>query len=271
MFVTRFAPSPTGHLHLGHALAAFQAFDAAEKASGTCLLRIEDIDQGRCKPEFEAAIHEDLAWLGLHWPQPVRRQSAHKEDYAGALALLIDKGLVYRCFKTRAELVHDSARAPHGPSDNAPAPDLGQAQATEGPFAWRLSVQACQRHLGPRWSDLGAEMDGVRTPLDPAQVQDPIIARKDFPTSYHLASVWDDALQGVTHIIRGEDLMSSAHVHLVLQAVLDLPTPIYRHHALILDETGRRLAKRDAAKTLRAMRDAGHTPRDIRVHLGLPA
>jgi glutamyl-Q tRNA(Asp) synthetase len=273
MFVTRFAPSPTGYLHLGHAFSALTAFDAAINAGGRFLVRIEDTDAGRCRAEFESAIYEDLAWLGLHWETPVRRQSAHMPEYSAALDRLIDMGVMYRCFKTRKDLLADIAHAPHGhiePYRGDPLPrDLEAAKIASGEaFAWRLSLNACQAVLGLRWTDLGAEIDGTWTRVNPAIIGDAVIARKEFPASYHLASVVDDGLQGVTHIIRGEDLSEAPHLHVLLQVLLDIPTPIYQHHRLILDDDGKRLAKRNQAMTLRAMRDAGVTPSDIRQRLG---
>jgi glutamyl-Q tRNA(Asp) synthetase len=275
MFVTRFAPSPTGYLHLGHAYSALMAYAGATETQGRFILRIEDTDITRCKPEYEAAIFEDLAWLGLMWETPVRRQSEHMTDYAVALDTLIKLGLMYRCFRTRQERLADIAHAPHGhiasfrgaalhPDEEAQKLLLGAA------FAWRLSLDRCRELLGRAWSTLGCEMDGVWTQIDPSLVGDAVIARKEFPASYHLACVHDDAFQGVTQVIRGEDLREAAHLHVLLQALLGLPTPTYRHHKLILDEKGKRLAKRDKAATLRSLRDAGVTPDSVRAHLGLP-
>jgi glutamyl-Q tRNA(Asp) synthetase len=270
MFVTRFAPSPTGHLHLGHAFSALITFDAAQEAGGRFILRIEDTDVGRCRTEYEAAIYEDLAWLGITWEQPVRRQSEHMDDYARALDCLIEMGVVYRCFKTRKDLRADIAHAPHGPEvayrGGALDETLEEQKLASGEaFAWRLSLDAC----APYMSALTAQIDGITTTLDPTRIGDAVIARKEFPTSYHLASVHDDALQGVTHIIRGEDLADAPHLHVLLQKLLGLPTPVYQHHRLILDEDGKRLAKRNQSLTLRAMREAGVTPHDIRTRLGL--
>ena len=273
-FVTRFAPSPTGYLHLGHAFSALTAFDAAQAAGGVFLLRIEDLDQGRCRPAFEEAIFEDLAWLGLRWPAPVLRQSEHVARYQAALERLAGLGLVYRCFKTRKELMEEAAGAPHGPGDafvGAALPEaeerarLAQGQA----FAWRLSLAACQAHLGSGWDQLSFEADGAMVKAEPGLLGDVILGRKDFPASYHLASVLDDAAQGVTDVIRGEDLREAAHLHVLLQALFGLPTPRYRHHRLILGADGKRLAKRDQAATLRSLREAGKTPADVRQLLGL--
>jgi glutamyl-Q tRNA(Asp) synthetase len=271
---TRFAPSPTGRLHLGHAFSALIAFDAARAADGRFLLRIEDIDETRRRPEFEAAITDDLTWLGIAWETPVRRQSEHMADYARMLDQMIALGLVYRCFKTRKELMAAIGDAPHGATDivrGGPLPpDQEQARLAAGdPFAWRLWLDRARERLGQRWDGLGFEADGISVKAEPARLGDAILARKEFPTSYHLASVLDDALQAVTHVIRGEDLADAAHLHVLLQALLELPTPAYRHHRLILGPDGRRLAKRDQAATLGALREAGATPQDVRRMVGL--
>jgi len=288
-FVTRFAPSPTGQLHLGHAYSAALAFDAARHAGGRFVLRIEDIDLGRSRAESEAGILRDLGWLGLSWEQPVRRQSEHLGDYEAALDRLRADGLVYRCFKTRREVTEDIARAPHsagegaygavylGPTTPMNADEENTRLAANEPFAWRLSLKAARAQLGAGWDALmfheeGAGPDGRTGDLkaQPELLGDAILARKDAPTSYHLAVVCDDALQGVTHVIRGEDLFHVTHLHRLLQVLLDLPTPIYRHHILITDEHGRRFAKRDKAVTLEALREAGVSPGEIRERLGLP-
>ncbi|MDX2276788.1 MAG: tRNA glutamyl-Q(34) synthetase GluQRS [Hyphomonadaceae bacterium] len=275
-FVTRFAPSPTGYLHLGHAFSALTAFDAARAAGGRFLLRIEDIDQGRARTEFEAAIFEDLAWLGLEWESPVRRQSEHMSEYAAALQKLVDARLVYRCFRTRREIADAIASAPHGESaevfrgEALPAAEEAERLARGEAFAWRLSLKKARAALGPAYFALTFQDETGRVRADPERHGDIVLARKDFPTSYHLASVWDDALAGVTHVIRGEDLRGAAHLHVLLQQLLGLPTPVYRHHRLILGEDGKRLAKRDQAATLRAMRQAGKQPAEIRMLLGLP-
>lgn len=282
-FVTRFAPSPTGLLHLGHAFSALTAFDAAHAADGRFILRIEDIDHTRCKPQFEDAIFEDLAWLGIAWDSPVRRQSEHLDDYAAALERLRANGLVYRCFKTRKEIAEDIARAPHLGAEGPEGPvylgaplsandEAALLQAGE-PFAWRLSIARARAHLGDRFDELcftEHTEKGVHTRKATADLfGDVILARKDAATSYHLASVCDDARQGITHVIRGEDLAAAAHLHTLLQALLDLPHPIYRHHRLILGPNGKRLAKRDKAATLRALRESGATLQHLRKQLGL--
>jgi len=283
-FVTRFAPSPTGLLHLGHALSALTAHEAARAAGGRFILRIEDIDRTRCKPEFEAAIYEDLAWLGVDWAEPVRRQSDHFADYDAALRRLIDRNLVYRCFRTRKELLDDIARAPHlgagGPEGlayfGAALPqDAEQAMLDAGaPFAWRLSIAAARGALKGAYDALfftEEDLDGGarrEVKATPEIFGDAVIARKDLGTSYHLAAVHDDALEGVTHVIRGEDLRAAAHLHRLLQALLGYPAPTYRHHRLITDEGGRRLAKRDRAATLRALRESGVSADDVKRRLG---
>ncbi len=274
MFVTRFAPSPTGFLHLGHAFSALCAFDAARTANGAFLLRIEDTDAGRCRRDYEAAIYQDLAWLGIEWQDPVRRQSDHMVDYQIALDKLISLGVLYRCFKTRKDILADLASAPH----SASAPYRGQPLSpTEeavklnsgDAFAWRLSLVRCQIHLGERWRTLGFEADGVWTAVNTSLVGDAVIARKEFAASYHLASVHDDALQGVTHVIRGRDLINAPHLHVILQTLLDLPTPIYCHHDLILDKNGQRLSKRNQSATLASLRATGMTPKNVRAQIGL--
>jgi glutamyl-Q tRNA(Asp) synthetase len=260
-------------LHLGHAFSALTAYDAAREAGGRFLLRIEDIDQGRVRPEFEGAILEDLAWLGLQWEEPVRRQSEHMTEYEAALRGLIDRELVYRDFRTRREIAEAIASAPHGESSEvfiggALPPDEEKAKLGAGePFAWRLSLKKARAALGPAYFALVFEDETGRVRAEPDKLGDVVLARKDFPASYHLASVWDDALQGVTHVIRGEDLRESAHLHVLLQKLLDLPQPVYRHHKLILGPDGKRLAKRDQAATLRALRESGTTPADVRAML----
>ncbi len=274
-FVTRFAPSPTGYLHLGHAFSALTAFEAARSAGGRFLLRIEDIDQGRVRADYEAAIYEDLGWLGLEWEEPVRRQSEHMGEYENALQRLVRRELVYRDFRTRREIAEAIASAPHGAPDDvfiggALAPEEEQARLEAGDaFAWRLSLKKARAALGPAYFALVFEDESGPVRAEPEKLGDAVLARKDFPASYHLASVWDDALQGVTHVVRGEDLRESAHLHVLLQKLLELPRPAYRHHRLITGDDGKRLAKRDSAATLRALRESGKTPDDVRAMLGL--
>jgi glutamyl-Q tRNA(Asp) synthetase len=276
-FVTRFAPSPTGYLHLGHALSALTAFDAAQAAGGRFVLRIEDIDQGRARAEFETAILEDLDWLGVRWEQPVRRQSEHMDAYARVLDDLAGRQLVYRCFRTRKEVAEAIASAPHGASGDVfrgEALDAGEEKerlAAGEAFAWRLSLKKARAALGPAYFSLVFEDETGLVRAEPERHGDVVLARKDFATSYHLASVWDDGLQGVTQVIRGEDLREAAHLHVLLQRLLELPSPSYRHHRLVLGEDGKRLAKRDQSATLRALREAGKTPEDVRAMLGLGA
>lgn len=273
MFVTRFAPSPTGHLHRGHAYSALTAHAAAREAGGRFLLRIEDIDATRCRPEFEAAIYEDLAWLGLEWELPVRRQSDHLEDYQAALSRLEADGLLYRCFRTRREVAEAMASAPHGPMEvfrGAPLPSAEQAGrlAAGEPFAWRLSLDAAAGRLGG-WAGLtftDAIMGVVQA--QPELGGDVVLARKDVGVAYHLAVVVDDALQGITDIIRGVDLFEATHVQRLLQALLGLPTPRYRHHQLLTGPDGKRYAKRDRAETLRSLRERGMSPAELRKELG---
>ncbi len=276
--VTRFAPSPTGLLHLGHAHSALFAWRAARRAGGRFLLRIEDIDRGRCRPEFEAAIFEDLAWLGLTWEEPVRRQSAHLDDYRAALERLAARGLVYPCFCTRKEIQAEIARAgraPHGPEGplypglcRGLSADEGQSRIAGGEsHALRLDLARALESVGDlAWEDLGEGM----IEATPEVLGDVVLARKDVPTSYHLAVTWDDALQGVTLVTRGADLLPATHVHRLLQALLDLPTPAWHHHALVEDESGRRLAKRHDALSIRALRAAGRSPAEVRALAGFP-
>lgn len=273
MFVTRFAPSPTGFLHKGHAFSALTAHAAARETGGRFLLRIEDIDVTRVRPDYEAAIHEDLAWLGLEWETPVRRQSEHFADYDAALERLRTMGVLYRCFRTRSELASEFAAAPHGPMEAfrgsalPPEEEARRLAAGDG-FAWRLSLDAAAAHLGG-FDGLTFRVVGEGVVQARPEVGgDVVLARKDVRVAYHLASVVDDALQGVTHVIRGVDLAEAAHVHRLLQALLGLPTPVYRHHRLILSSDGKRLAKRDRAETLRELRGRGITAAEIRRELG---
>jgi glutamyl-Q tRNA(Asp) synthetase len=275
-FVTRFAPSPNGFLHLGHAFSALTAFEAARAAGGRFLLRIEDIDGGRSRPELEAAIFEDLAWLGIGWESPVRRQSQHLAEYAATLARLDDAGLVYPSFCTRKE-IEQALTAPHGPEGTVypgichrlTADERAARLAAGRPFARRLDLAAALARTGV----LAFEESGRTTIVDAArlhaEIGDVVLARKDVPASYHLAVVHDDALQGVTVVIRGDDLAFATPLHRVLQALLGLPTPAYRHHRLVTDATGRRFAKRDGAATLRALRAAGATAAEVRARVGL--
>ncbi len=269
-FITRFAPSPTGYLHKGHAASASLAFGWAQMRGGVCLLRIEDIDSQRCRPPFEQAIYEDLHWLGFRWPDPVLRQSEHLGDYRKTLRHLRDKGLVYRCFKTRKQVLEDIARAPHGAGSvyHGPRRPLGneaeQSLITSGKtYAWRLSLKACREHLGSAYEGLVFTNNGRKTQANPDALGDVILARKDVGTSYHLACTHDDAKQNITDIIRGTDLLASTHIHRLLQEIMGWPVPNYHHHGLLTDRDGKRFAKRDQAQTLRALRQAGETPQNI--------
>jgi glutamyl-Q tRNA(Asp) synthetase len=278
-FVTRFAPSPTGYLHRGHAYSALTSHAAAKEAGGRFILRIEDIDRTRCRPEFEAAICEDLAWLGLEWETPVRRQSDHMDDYGARLRELAERGLLYRCFRTRREIAGEIEQAPHGAMEafrGAPLPAHEEARrvAAGEPYAWRLSLDAAHRILGG-FGELAFEEAGEgpngehgRIAARPELGGDVVLARKDVGVAYHLAVVTDDALQGVTHVIRGRDLFEATHVQRLLQALLGLPTPAYRHHRLLTGPDGKRFAKRDRAQTLRDLRAQGMTPADLRREMG---
>lgn len=274
---TRFAPSPTGFLHLGHAYSALRAHDFALQAGGSFILRIEDIDPGRCKAEYETAILEDLSWLGLSWPSPVRRQSEHMDDYAKALNSLSEQGLTYPCFCSRKEIAEEILRAsgaPHGP-DGPPYPGVcrriphseGKEKIGSGaPHAIRLNMAKAIDSTDPlTWHDTV----GNKIKARPELFGDVVIARKETPTSYHLAVTVDDHLQGITTVVRGEDLFHSTHIHRLLQALLGFDVPQYLHHHLLTDESGRRYAKRDRAKTVRSLRKAGVTPGEIRQKVGL--
>ncbi|WP_304271616.1 tRNA glutamyl-Q(34) synthetase GluQRS [Brevundimonas naejangsanensis] len=282
MFVTRFAPSPTGRLHKGHAFSALTAWRAAEDAGGRFLLRIEDIDPTRCRPEFEAGIYEDLAWLGLDWETPVRRQSDHLADYAAVVEALDGRGLLYRCFRTRKEILDAIGGAPHGPAEAArPGPHPVEEEArllAEGrPFAWRLSLDRAREALGGAvWDALsfieeGSGPDGEtgRIKARPETAGDVVLARKDAGTAYHLAVTHDDALQGVSHVIRGKDLFEATHIQRLIQALMDWPAPVYRHHRLLAGPDGRRYAKRDRSVTLAELRAGGLTPDSLRAELEL--
>jgi glutamyl-Q tRNA(Asp) synthetase len=276
MIVTRFAPSPTGHLHLGHAASALFAFEEARRGGGRFLLRIEDIDPVRCKPEFTEAIFEDLRWLGLTWEEPVRHQSQHLGDYTAALERLKGMGVVYPCFCTRREVAAEVAEAGHAPHLGAMGPDgpvypgtcrnmsvgeRAERLAQGGTANWRLDMVKAIAKTGPLfWHDRARD----RTEARPQDFGDVVIARKDVPTSYHLSVTVDDHLQGITLVTRGEDLFRATDIHRLLQALLDYETPEYHHHPLLKDAMGRRFAKRDKAVTLRASHETGKTPDEIR-------
>ena len=278
MIVTRFAPSPTGRLHLGHAHSALLGHRRAREAGGCFLLRIEDIDDTRSRPEFVDAIGEDLAWLGLDWDGEVRRQSRHMADYRGGLDRLAAAGFLYPCFCTRAEIkaeIERSGAAPQGPDGplypgtcRGLGEDERQARiAASRPYALRLDMMKARVGAGPlSWHD---RRRGEQT-AEPERFGDVVLGRKETPASYHLAVTLDDALQGVTLVTRGEDLLASTDVHRLLQALFGLLTPAYEHHALILDEAGKRLAKRDGAPTLASLRDQGRSPAEVRAMAGFP-
>ena len=258
MIVTRFAPSPTGRLHLGHAFSAVTGHDRAKRNDGRWAIRIEDLDQGRSRPEFVDDIFEDLRWLGLDWAEPVLVQSERTNAYAEALEQLKGRGLAYACFCTRADLAQ-SLTAPHGdaatsyPATCRALPDDPQRRATT-PHSWRLNSAAALEKVGfPSW----IEADGRTFDAEASRIGDAILARKDAPAAYHLACVVDDAESGVTTVVRGVDLRPSTPIQRLLQHLLGLPEPTYFHHPLVTHQDGRRLAKRDHAPTLAAMREHG--------------
>lgn len=289
--VFRFAPSPNGELHLGHAYSALLNADMAEACGGRLLLRIEDIDTTRCTPAFEAGIREDLAWLGLRWEEPVRRQSDHFADYAAALDGLVEAGLAYPSFMSRGEVraliaeaeaegrgwPRDPDGVPLFPTVERRLPERERrARIAAGePYAWRLDVEAAMKHVGRplAWDEEGAGPAGEtgRVAADPAAWGDVVIARKEVPTSYQLSVTVDDALQGVTHVVRGRDLFFATAVQRLLQELLGLPEPVYVHHDLVLGEDGRKLSKSRQDTGLATLRAAGLTPADIRRMVGLDA
>ena len=271
--VTRFAPSPTGYLHLGHAYAALTAWQRARAAGGRFLLRLEDIDAGRCRPEYATAIIEDLSWLGLDWDGEVRVQSRHLAAYRAVLDDLAARGLLYPCFCTRAEIAREvaaAAAAPHRPDGprypgtcrRLSADERAARLAGGRPHAFRLDMAAALAAVPERLS-FAEEGEGA-VPCDPAAFGDVVLARKDVPASYHLCVTHDDAVQGVSLVTRGADLRPATHLHRLLQALLGWPTPAYAHHALLTGAGGERLSKRDGARSLRDLRDAGTTAAEIR-------
>jgi len=318
--VFRFAPSPNGHLHLGHALSALLDFEMARAAGGRFLLRIEDIDAARCRPEYETAIYQDLAWLGIEWEEPVRRQSEHLDDYRAAIAKLSDMGLIYPSFESRSEIAMlaaeregqggwprdpDGAPIYPGTSRHLTPAERARRMASE-PYALRLDVDAATAlvssppptQVGPArlahesanpghardswgreqqqiasltWEESGSGPNGESGSIAAAPEcwGDVVLARRQTPTSYHLSVVVDDAAQGVTHVVRGQDLFWTTSVHRLLQALLGLPVPAYHHHRLLLDEEGRKLSKSTQATGLRELRAQGLTPRDVRRLIGL--
>lgn len=281
MFATRFAPSPTGRLHKGHAFSALTAWTTAREAGGRFVLRIEDIDATRCRSEYDAGILEDLAWLGLDWEAPVRRQSEHLPDYAAVINDLVSRGLLYRCFRTRKEILDGIGDAPHGAMEVVrPGPHTPDQEARlleEGrPFAWRLSLDRARETLGEAvWNGLTFEEEGERPEgergllqVRPDAAGDVVLARKDTGVAYHLAVTHDDALQGITHVIRGQDLFEATHVQRLIQTLMGWPAPTYRHHRLLTGPDGRRYAKRDRSVTLAELRAGGMTAEALRAELG---
>jgi glutamyl-Q tRNA(Asp) synthetase len=281
--VFRFAPSPNGELHLGHAYSALLDFELCRAIGGRFLLRIEDIDQSRCRPEYEEQIKEDLAWLGLSFEEPVRRQSEHFAEYRAALDQLAENGFIYPSFLSRAEIAaangHEGRCDPDGAplypgSDRELDPAEAERRIGAGlPYALRLKSDRAAARAGPlAWLEEGGGPNGERggsIAADPTIWGDFVVARKELATSYHLAVVVDDALQGVTHVVRGRDLFHATAAHVLLQKLLGLPSPIYHHHRLITDASGRKLAKSSKDTSLKALRAAGATPADIRQMVGL--
>ncbi len=283
--VFRFAPSPNGELHLGHAFSALYDFALCRRADGRFLLRIEDIDLARSRPEFEAGIYRDLAWLGIAWETPVRRQSEHMAAYRQALEKLRALDLVYPSFLTRGEIAattvdpawpRDPDGAPLYPGTDAAlaAAEAANRIAVGEPHAWRLRTAMAVTQAGPlSWREEGEGPEGETGTIiaRPEIWGDFIVARKDVPTSYHLSVVVDDALQGVTHVVRGSDLFHATAAHILLQKLLGLPTPVYHHHRLITDAAGKKLSKSDRATSLISLSEGGATPADIRAMIGIDA
>lgn len=277
--VTRFAPSPTGYLHIGHAYSAILAFRAAESLGGRFLLRIEDIDQERSRPEFVDAIFEDLVWLGLEWGAPVRHQSDHFDEYRAILETLDAAGLLYPCFCSRKDILAEIALAdaapqgPEGPVYPGICRRLAEGErrrrvAAGEPHAIRLDVVAASAATGDlEWLDRRGGIQAAK----PEIFGDVVLARRDTPSSYHLAVSLDDHVQGINLVVRGKDLFASTHVHRLLQALLGLSTPIYDHHDLLTDASGRRYAKRNRSLTIRSLRQAGKSPTEVKVLAGLSA
>jgi len=277
VIVTRFAPSPTGRLHIGHAHSALLAHRLARASGGRFLLRIEDIDSTRCRPEFEAAILEDLDWLGLDWDGPVRRQSEHLEEYRSVLDRLESLQVSYPCFCTRAEIqaeIASAGQAPHGRAGPLYPGTCRRLSTAER----RLRIDAGVAHAMRLDAERAAAIAGPlrfedrrrgRLEVNPGLLGDVVLARRDIGTSYHIAAVADDALQEVTLVVRGEDLLEATHVHRLLQSLLGLPEPGYHHHPLLLDESGNRFAKRNRAVTIEALRRSGRSPAEVRAMAGV--
>ncbi|MDA7948640.1 MAG: tRNA glutamyl-Q(34) synthetase GluQRS [Hyphomicrobiaceae bacterium] len=278
--IFRFAPSPNGHLHLGHAFSALVSQDMAKKSGGRFLLRIEDIDVARCRPGFEAQMLDDLTWLGLDWERPVRRQSEHFDTYRSAIGKLEQMGLVYPCFASRKDI---SEHAVPGKSDPDGAPlypglhkelsirDIARRKAAGEHYAMRLDMDKAivkAQEISPHpltFREMNQDMGDAETVIaDPARWGDAVVARKDVPTSYHLSVVVDDALQGITHVTRGRDLFAATDIHRLLQVLLGLPEPVYHHHALLTAGDGRKLSKSHGDRSLKNLREEGMTVQDIR-------
>lgn len=272
MIITRFAPSPTGELHIGHAASALFAYGLAKKEGGRFLLRIEDIDPVRCKPEFTQQIFEDLHWLGLEWEEPVMCQSAHMLRYQKALDMLHEDGLLYPCFCSRREIRREAIRSGYAPhsTEEGPiyprtchnlSPDERAALSQTRDAVWRLDIEKAYAKIGAfSWHDRGCG-DII---ADPIRFGDVVLARKDVAASYHLCVTLDDALQGVTLVTRGEELKAFTDVHVLLQKLFSLPTPQYHHHSILYDQEGNRFTKRDKSISIRALRESGHTPEEVR-------
>ncbi|SFZ85724.1 glutamyl-Q tRNA(Asp) synthetase [Devosia enhydra] len=283
--ILRFAPSPNGRLHLGHAYSALVGWHAARAAGGTWLLRIEDIDPVRSRPEFVAGIEDDLTWLGLDWPRPVLQQSQRLELYANAAGVLRDRTFLYACFCSRKSVAEqadgrdpDGAPLYPGTCRHRPADEVVARLAQGEPVQWRLAMDRAIRSTGPLRIDFipGFERHGrleahASRPADPARWGDVVLVRKDVPTSYHLSVVIDDADQGISHVVRGQDLEAATDLHVLLQALLGLPHPVYAHHRLLVDSSGEKLAKSRGSQSLSGLRAAGWTPEDVRRQLGFSA
>jgi len=283
--ILRFAPSPNGYLHLGHAYSALLNHDMARDLGGRLLLRIEDIDVSRCRPEYEAAIYQDLAWLGISWDESVRRQSKQFEDYKAALAELEAQGLIYPSFESRSEIAalvaarnrqgrwpRDPDGVPLYPGHARKLPAAERRRRAGEPYALRLAMDAAVARAGVlTWTETGKGPQGQTglVTAAPHMWGDVVLARKEMPASYHLAVTVDDALQGVTDVVRGQDLFWATGIHRLLQVLLGLPEPVYHHHKLILDADGRKLSKSTQATSLRELRAAGATPADVRRMVGL--
>ena len=278
----RFAPSPNGYLHLGHAYSALRNAELARELGGAMLVRIENIDVDRCRTEFEAAIFEDLAWLGVSWQEPVRRQSDHFSDYACALESLTGRGLLYPCFCSRTDVMRNVADRPGWPRDPDGGPlypgtcrtmsaaERSRRLAAGQHAALRIDMAEAQAQVGARlgWREFGEGGSARDVSAEPALWGDAVIARRDIPASYHIAVVIDDALQGITDVVRGEDLFFATSLHRLLQVLLDLPAPDYRHHRLLCDRDGAKLSKSTRAKSIRSLRLDGVSAGDVRKRLG---